>query len=152
MKIPVLQAPNMSLGVNLLFALAAQVARRLGDDYDIEIVETHHRYKKDAPSGTALGIAQSICNATGKSMETDVIYGRYGDDVPRHPGQIGIHALRSGDIIGRHTASFATVGEELQLNHIATTRDVFAHGALKAAAWLTGKPAGRYTMADVLEL
>jgi len=151
-EIAVLQAPNMSLGVNLMFALAAQAAARLGDDYDIEIVESHHRYKKDAPSGTALGIAEAICGATGKSLESDVIHGRHGDDVPRQAGQIGMHALRLGDLAGRHTASFATPGEELQLTHIATTRDVFAHGALTAAAWLSGRPAGRYRMADVLGL
>lgn len=149
-RIAVLQAPNMSLGVNLLFALAGQVAARLGDDYDIEITEAHHRFKKDAPSGTALGIAEAICQATGKTIDRDVVYDRHGDDVPRQPGQIGMHALRLGDVVGRHTASFATLGEELQLTHIASNRDVFAHGALKAAAWLAGKPAGRYGMADVL--
>ena len=147
-----LQAPNMSLGVNLLFALAAQAAARLGEAYDIEIVESHHRYKKDAPSGTALGIAEAICEATGRSIDQDVVHGRHGDDVPRRPGQIGMHALRLGDLAGRHTASFATPGEELQLTHIATTRDVFAHGALTAAAWLAQRPAGRYRMADVLGL
>jgi 4-hydroxy-tetrahydrodipicolinate reductase len=151
-QVAVLQAPNMSLGVNLLFVLAAQVAARLGDDYDIEITETHHRFKKDAPSGTAMGLAQAICDATGKSIEHDVIHGRHGDDVVRQRGEIGMHALRSGDVVGRHTASFSTLGEELQLTHIASTRDVFVHGALRAAKWLTGKPAGRYTMQDVLGL
>lgn len=151
-SIAVLQAPNMSLGVNLLFALAGQVAKQLGDDYDIEITETHHRYKKDAPSGTALGIAEAICGATGKDMNADVVYDRHGDDVPRERGQIGVHALRLGDVVGRHTASFATLGEELQLTHIASSRDVFARGALTAAKWLAGKSAGRYGMADVLGL
>jgi 4-hydroxy-tetrahydrodipicolinate reductase len=151
-KIAVLQAPNMSLGVNMLFALAGQVARRLGDDYDIEITEAHHRFKKDAPSGTAEGIARAICEATGKDPVRDVVHGRHGDDVPRKPGQIGMHALRLGDVVGRHTVSFATLGEELQLTHIASSRDIFARGALTAAKWLKGKPAGRYTMADVLGL
>ena len=151
-RIAVLQAPNMSLGVNLLFTLAGQVAKRLGDDYDIEIVETHHRFKVDAPSGTALGIARAICEATGKDLDADVIYGRSGPDVPRKRGEIAVHALRSGDVVGRHSASFAALGEELQLTHIASTRDVFAHGALTAAKWLAGKSPGRYHMADVLGL
>jgi len=151
-SIAILQAPNMSLGVNLLFALAAQVAKRLGDEYDIEIVEAHHRHKKDAPSGTAEGIARAICDATGKDLHKDVVHGRHGDDVPRQPGQIGMHALRIGGEVGRHTACFGTMGEELQLSHKALTRDVFAHGALRAAKWLSGKPAGRYGMADVLGL
>lgn len=151
-SIPVLQAPNMSLGVNLLFALAAQVAKRLGDDYDIEIVETHHRFKKDAPSGTALGIAQAICDATGKSMKTDLVHGREGDETTRTRGSIGMHALRSGDVVGKHMVTYGTHGEELTIGHNASTRDVFARGALKAAQWLKNKPAGRYQMKDVLGL
>ncbi len=150
--IPILQAANMSLGVNLLLGLAAQVARQLGDDYDIEIVETHHNKKVDAPSGTALAIAQAVCDATGKSMQTDLVHGRSGGHVPRKRGEIGMHALRSGDIVGKHTISFGTVGEELALTHTATTRDVFAKGALHAARWLVGKPVGRYGMKDVLGL
>lgn len=150
--IAVLQAPNMSLGVNLLFALAGQVARTLGDDYDIEIVEAHHRFKVDAPSGTALGIAEAVCDATGKDINNVLVHGREGGDAERKRGEIGMHALRTGDVVGRHTISFGTLGEELQLGHIASTRDVFAHGALKAAKWLAGKPAGRYTMKDVLGL
>ena len=150
-SIAVLQAPNMSLGVNLLFALAGRAAKQLGPDYDIEIVEAHHRFKIDAPSGTALGIAQAICDATGKDINTDVQHGREGD-APRKPGEIGMHALRLGSTVGRHTVSFASLEEELQLTHIASTRDVFAKGALVAAAWLAGKPAGRYGMKDVLGL
>ena len=151
-SIAILQAPNMSLGVNLLFALAAQVAKQLGDDYDIEIIEAHHRFKRDAPSGTALGIAQAICDATGKDIDKDVVHGRHGDDVQRKQGEIGMHSLRLGEEIGRHTACYATLGEELQLTHKATSRDVFVRGALKAAKWLADKPAGRYGMADVLGL
>lgn len=151
-KIPVLQAPNMSLGVNLLFALAAQVAQKLGDDYDIEIVEGHHRFKKDAPSGTALGIAQAICDATGKDINKDVVHGRHGDDATRKRGEIGMHALRVGDVVGDHTVTFGTLGERLELTHLASSRDIFARGALRAAKWLAGKPAGRYRMADVLGL
>jgi 4-hydroxy-tetrahydrodipicolinate reductase len=150
--IAVLQAPNMSVGVNVLFAIAGQVAAQLGDEYDIEITEAHHRFKVDAPSGTALGIAESICQATGKRMQHDVVYDRHGPDVPRRSGQIGMHALRLGDLAGRHTVSFGALGEELQFTHIASTRDVFARGALAAAKWLAGKPAGRYHMADVLGL
>lgn len=149
--VAVLQAPNMSLGVNLLFALAGQVARQLGDDYDIEVVEAHHRFKQDAPSGTAIGLIESICDATGKDIDKDVKHGRSGND-PRKPGEIGVHALRLGDEVGRHTVSFATLGEEVQLTHRASTRDTFVQGALRAAKWLHGKPAGRYTMKDVLGL
>lgn len=150
-SIPVLQAPNMSLGVNLLFALVGQVAKQLGDDYDIEVVEAHHRFKQDAPSGTAMGLVKSICDATGKDIDKDVKHGRSGMD-PRRPGEIGVHALRLGDEVGRHSVLFATLGEEIQLTHKATTRDTFAQGALRAAKWLADKPAGRYTMRDVLGL
>ena len=150
--IPVLQAPNMSLGVNLLLALAGRVAQQLGDDYDIEIAEVHHRFKKDAPSGTALGLLQAICAATGKDIRRDAVYDRHGGDVPRQRGQIGMHALRLGDAVGTHTVYFAGLGERLEISHVATDRDVFARGALRAAKWLAGKPAGRYRMADVLGL
>lgn len=149
--IAILQAPNMSLGVNLLFKVAAQMAKILGDDYDIEITELHHRFKKDAPSGTAMGIAEAILKSTGKTRDA-LIYDRHGDDCPRKRGEIGMQALRIGDEVGKHTVYFGTLGERLELTHTATTRDTFAHGALKASMWLGGKPAGRYTMADVLGL
>jgi 4-hydroxy-tetrahydrodipicolinate reductase len=149
--IPILQAPNMSLGVNLLFKIAGEVAKMLGDDYDIEIVESHHRFKKDAPSGTALGLADAILAATGKTRDK-LVYDRHGDDVVRKPGDIGMHALRVGDEVGRHTAYFAALGERLELTHVATNRDTFVHGALRAAKWLSGKKPGRYTIADVLGL
>ncbi|MEX0885015.1 MAG: 4-hydroxy-tetrahydrodipicolinate reductase [Phycisphaeraceae bacterium] len=149
--IPVLQAPNMSLGVNLLFSLASQVARQLGDDYDIEILEAHHRHKLDAPSGTALGLAEAICQSTGKRIDQDVVHGRQGHQ-PRKPGEIGMHAMRLGDEVGRHTVCFAAPGEQIELAHRATTRDVFARGALRAAKWLADRPPGRYAMADVLGL
>ena len=149
--IAVLQAPNMSLGVNLLFKLAAEIAKTLGDDYDIEIVEGHHRFKKDAPSGTAMGIAESILKATNKSKDS-LVYNRHGDDCLRKRGQIGMHSLRIGDEVGRHTAYFAALGERLELTHVATNRDTFALGALKAAQWIADKRPGRYTMADVLGL
>lgn len=150
--IPILQSPNMSLAVNLLFALAGQVAKRLGDDYDIEITEAHHRFKKDAPSGTAIGIASAICQATGKDLDKDVIFGRHGQDVPRSRGQIAVHAMRMGDVVGEHSTCFATLGERLEMTHVATTRDIFVRGALAASKWLAGKSPGRYRMQDVLGL
>ncbi len=149
--IPILQAPNMSLGVNLLFKIAGQVAKLLGDEYDIEIVEAHHRFKKDAPSGTAMGLADAILKATAKTRD-DLVYDRHGDDVVRKPGQIGMHAMRIGDEVGKHTAYFAALGERLELTHVATNRDTFVRGALRAAKWLAGKKPGRYGMSDVLGL
>lgn len=151
-SIPILQAANMSLGVNLLIALVGKVAAQLGDDYDIEIVESHHRFKKDAPSGTALALAQAICDATGKSMRDDLVHGRHGDNATRRRGSIGMHALRQGDVVGRHTVTYTTLGEEIQLTHNASTRDVFARGALRAAAWLAMQKPARYSMPDVLGL
>jgi 4-hydroxy-tetrahydrodipicolinate reductase len=148
-RIPILQAPNMSLGVNVLFRIAAEVAKMLGDDYDIEIIEAHHRFKKDAPSGTAMGLADAILAATNKTRDA-LLYDRHGDDVVRKPGQIGMHALRIGDEIGRHTASFGALGERLELTHVATNRDTFVNGALRAAKWLAGRKPGRYGMNDVL--
>jgi 4-hydroxy-tetrahydrodipicolinate reductase len=151
LHIPILQAPNMSLGVNLLFKIVADVAKRLGDDYDIEIVEGHHRFKKDAPSGTAMGIAESILKATGKTKES-LVFDRHGDDAGRKRGDIGMHALRIGDEVGRHTTYFAALGERLELTHVATNRDTFVHGALRAAQWITEQKPGRYTIADMLGL
>jgi len=149
--IAILQAPNMSLGVNVLFKIAAEVAKILGDDYDIEIVEAHHRFKKDAPSGTAYGLADAILKSTRRKRDA-LVFDRHGDDVPRQRGQIGIHALRIGDDVGRHTAYFAGLGERLELTHVATNRDTFVHGALKAAKWLTNQKPGRYTVSDMLGL
>lgn len=149
--IAIIQAPNMSLGVNLLFKIAGEVAKLLGDDYDIEIVEGHHRFKKDAPSGTAMGIAEAILQSTGKTKDA-LKFDRHGDDAQRKRGEIGMHALRIGDEVGRHTAYFAALGERLELTHVATNRDTFAHGALRAAKWLALQKPGRYTIADVLGL
>lgn len=147
--IAILQAPNMSLGVNLLFRIAAEMAEALGDDYDIEIAELHHRFKKDAPSGTAMGIADAILGATGKTRQA-LIHGREGGECLRQRGEIGMHALRVGDEVGKHTVYFGALGERLELTHTATTRDTFALGALRAAVWLSAQKPGRYTMADVL--
>lgn len=150
-QIPILWAPNMSLGVNVLFKIAGEVAKLLGEDYDIEIVEGHHRFKKDAPSGTALGLADAILQATNKTRDA-LRYDRHGDDVVRQKGEIGMHALRIGDEVGMHTAYFAALGERLELTHKATNRDTFVHGALRAAAWLAGRSPGRYAIADMLGL
>ena len=149
--IPVLQAPNMSLGVNVLFKIAGEVAKILGDDYDKEIVEGHHRFKKDAPSGTAMGLAEAILHAMKKDKSA-LVYDRHGDDCVRARGDIGMHALRIGDEVGRHTAYFAALGERLELTHVATSRDTFVRGALRAAKWLAGRKPGRYSMTDVLGL
>jgi 4-hydroxy-tetrahydrodipicolinate reductase len=149
--IAVLQAPNMSLGVAVLFRIAGEVAKLLGDDYDTEIVEGHHRFKKDAPSGTAMGLAESILKATSKSKES-LVFDRHGDEVTRKRGEIGMHSLRIGDEVGKHTAYFAALGERLELTHVATNRDTFVHGALRAATWLAQQKPGRYRIADVLGL
>ena len=149
-KVPVLLAPNMSLGVNVLFGLVERVARALGDGYDIEIVEAHHRRKKDAPSGTALELGRRIARALDRDPEAVLCYGRQGPVGARKPEEIAIHAVRGGDIVGDHTVVFAAEGERLELTHRASSRDVFAHGALRAARFLAGKPPGLYSMAHVL--
>ena len=149
-KIPILQASNFSLVMTVLNQLATKAATLLGDDFDIEILEAHHRFKKDAPSGTALTLAQRICNATGRSFEKDVIFNRHGDHVPREDRQITIQALRIGDHVGEHTAFFAALGERLELRHVSTNRDSYARNALRAARWLSHKKPGRYTIEDML--
>ena len=151
-RIPVLYATNMSVGMNLLFSLVGKVAAMLGDEYDIEIVEQHHRLKKDAPSGSALTLAENICNETGRPFPESLVHGRRGKEALRQAGSLGIHAVRAGDITGVHSIIFGTLGETITLNHAANSRDTFAHGALRAAEWLAGKQAGLYSMADVLGL
>lgn len=148
--IPVLKATNMSLGVNLLFKLAGQVAGALGEDYDIEIVETHHRFKVDAPSGTAMTLRDEVLDATGRDADQDVIYGRQGNVGQRPSRQVGMHALRVGDTVGEHELHFGNIGETITLKHTAHTRDTFVKGALRAAAWLHHQSPGRYDMHDVL--
>ena len=150
--IPIIQAANTGLGINVLLNIAAQIARQLGDPYDIEIVEAHHNLKKDAPSGTALALAESICNATGRNIATDLTHGRHGHDALRKKNTVGMHALRMGDVVGEHTIYYATPGERVEVRHVATNRDTFAKGALRAAAFLAGQKPGRYTMANVLGL
>jgi 4-hydroxy-tetrahydrodipicolinate reductase len=149
-SVPVVWAPNMSLGVNLLFALVEQAAATLGLDYDVEITEAHHRYKKDAPSGTALRLGEKVAAGRGQNFKDVAVYGREGLSGERPRGQIGIHALRAADIIGDHTVLFATEGERVEISHRATSRDAFAKGALRAAAWVVGRKPGFYDMQDVL--
>jgi len=149
---PFLLSPNMSLGVNLLFKLAAETAAALGDDYDIEIVEAHHRFKKDAPSGTAKKLAQEIAKAKGVSLDKVAIYGREGITGERKRGEIGIHSIRSGDIAGEHTVMFTALGERLELTHKAHSRDTFAYGTIQAIKFMEGKSAGFYEMKDVLKI
>ncbi len=147
--LPIVMAPNFSVGVNLLFKIVGEVAATLGDDYDIEITETHHRFKQDAPSGTALGLARGICDATGKALDETLVHGRSGR-CPRKPGEIGMHAVRVGDTVGEHAVHFGSLGETVSISHQAHTRDTFARGALRAAAWAVGREPGLYTMQDVL--
>lgn len=151
-KIPVIYATNMSVGMNILFSLVGKVASMLGDEYDIEIIEQHHRFKKDAPSGSALTLAENICKATGRKVPDSLVHGRSGKNAPRQKGTIGVHAIRAGDITGIHSVIFGTLGEKLTLNHTAHSRDTFARGALRAARWLIGKKPNLYSMADVLGL
>jgi 4-hydroxy-tetrahydrodipicolinate reductase len=149
-KIPIMYATNMSVGMNVLFNLAGEVASMLGEDYDIEIIEQHHRFKKDAPSGSALTLAKHICKATGRKFPDCLTHGRSGKDALREKGTVGIHAVRAGDITGIHSVIFSSLGEKLTLNHTAHSRDTFARGALRAAQWLTGKKPKLYSMTDVL--
>ena len=146
------QAPNMSVGVNVLFKVAADVARTLGAAYDVEIVEAHHRFKADAPSGTALRLAEGIAEARGIDLAEKARYGREGRPGERDSEEVGILAVRAGDIVGEHTVVFGGIGERLELVHKAHTRDNFALGALRAVKWVAGKPAGMYDMMDVLGL
>ena len=149
-KIPVIYGTNMSVGMNVLFSLVGKVATMLGDEYDIEIIEQHHRFKKDAPSGSALTLAENICKATGRGFPDSLVHGRNGKDALRQEGAIGMHSIRAGDITGEHSVIFGTLGEKLTLNHTAHSRDTFALGALRAAKWLIGKKPGLYSVADVL--
>jgi 4-hydroxy-tetrahydrodipicolinate reductase len=151
LNIPILQATNTSLGVAVLNTLCGMAAKLLGSDYDIEIVETHHRYKKDAPSGTALTLADHILKATSKTR-ADLAYGRVGAAALRDKGSVGVHSVRMGDVTGTHSAHFSTEGDRIEITHVASSRDVFARGALRAAQWIAGKGAGRYRIEDVLGL
>lgn len=150
--VPVLLAANFSIGVNTLFWLTRKAAELLGEEFDLEIVETHHRLKKDAPSGTARRLAEVLCEARGLDYDTNVSNGREGMIGERPRKQIGVHAIRAGDVVGDHTVIFAASGERLELTHKASSRETFAVGALRAARWILGKPPGLYSMQDVLGL
>jgi 4-hydroxy-tetrahydrodipicolinate reductase len=148
-RIPIVLAPNTSLGVNLMARLAALAAESLAD-YDVEISEAHHRMKRDAPSGTALALGEAVARARGTDLGAAAVMARQGTSGPRVPGSIGFSVVRAGDIVGEHTVLFAGDGECLAITHRATDRKGFARGALQAAAWLVGRPAGLYRMNDVL--
>ena len=149
-EIPIVLSPNMSIGVNLLFKILKDVAKVLGDDYDVEIIEVHHRMKKDAPSGTAIKMAKVISEALGRNFDEVAVYARKGIIGERTKKEIGIQTVRAGDIVGEHTVIFGGLGERIEIVHKASSRDTFARGALKAVLWLYGKPAGLYDMGDVL--
>ncbi len=146
----ILVAPSMSVAVTLAFTLLKTMAKVLGDDYDVEITETHHRYKKDAPSGTAVHMAEIVARALGRDLKQVGVYGRQGLPGERTGKEIGVMSLRSGDVVGEHTVSFGTLGERLELTHKAHSRDMFARGALRAVRWIPGRGPGLYSMHDVL--
>lgn len=150
--IPIVLAPNMSVGVNLCFRLVELAARTVGESSDIEIIEAHHRHKADSPSGTALGLGEKVAGALGRDLDESAVYERHGRIGPRPPGAIGFATVRAGDIVGEHTVMFVSEGERIEIAHKATSRLNFAHGAIRAARWLTGKKAGLYDMQDVLGL
>jgi 4-hydroxy-tetrahydrodipicolinate reductase len=150
--IPVLVAPNLSVGVSVLAKLVSMATLALGPSYDVEIFEAHHRMKRDAPSGTALCLGEAVAEARGQDFEEVAAYDRTGRSAPRTPGSIGFSSLRAGDIVGEHTVTFAAAGERVEITHRATDRITFARGALRAAEWLVGQPAGLYGMQNVLGL
>ncbi len=151
-SIPVVFASNFSVGVNALFWLTRRAARLLNEDFDVEVIEMHHRHKIDAPSGTARRLLEILCEEKGLSLEQDVAHGRNGITGARPAAQIGMHSLRGGDVVGDHTVMFAADGERVELTHKASSRLTFARGAVRAALWLQGRPNGLYDMEDVLGL
>lgn len=150
--IPCVLSANMSVGVNVMLKVLHDTAKILGDDYDVEIVEAHHRHKKDAPSGTAMMMARCLSDALGRNLDEVGVYARHGIIGERSKKEIGIQTLRAGDIVGDHTVLFGGVGERLEFTHRAHTRDNFAQGAVRAALWVAGKKPGLYDMQDVLGL
>ncbi len=148
-KISIVFAPNMSTGINLLLNIVENIANKI-PNYDVEIVEIHHNKKKDSPSGTAIKLAESISNGHNKSLKDVAVFGRYGTQALRKPGEIGIHAIRCGDVCGDHTVIFASDGERIEISHKATSRAGLVAGALRATKWINNKPAGLYDMRDVL--
>ena len=151
-RIPLVMAANMSMGINLLLKIVSTMAEALGDDYDVEIIEAHHRFKKDAPSGTALKLAQAAADGLKRSLDDVAVYARHGMTGERASREIGIQAVRAGDIVGEHTVLFGGLGERIEVTHRASSRDTFARGALRAALWLQGRKPGLYDMQDVLGL
>lgn len=151
-EIAVVFAPNMSVGVNLCLKLLEMAASILNEDYDIEIIEAHHRHKVDAPSGTALRMGEVIADTLGRDLKTCAVYGREGHTGARDPQTIGFETIRAGDVVGDHTVMFATEGERVEITHKASSRMTFAKGAIRAARWLKGKDKGLYDMQDVLGL
>jgi len=151
-SIPLVFAPNFSVGVNALFWLTQKTAEILGPDFDLEIVEMHHRLKKDAPSGTARRLAEILAGVRGLQYSGDIRHGREGIVGERTSHEIGMHSLRGGDVVGDHTVIFATQGERIELTHKASSRDTFARGAIRAAKWARGRHPGLYDMQDVLGL
>lgn len=150
-EIPIVLASNMSVGVNLLLKLVEEAARVLGSSYDVEIVEMHHRHKKDAPSGTALSLAKSVASGLAIELDSNIIFGRQGFTGERGK-EIAVHALRGGDVVGEHNVIFATTGERIEFVHKASSRDTFSQGAFRAAEWIYKRDAGLYSMRDVLGL
>lgn len=148
--IPVLYSPNMSVGVNLTFKVLEMVSKAIGDKWDIEIVEAHHRLKKDAPSGTAMRMGEVVADAIGRDIEKDGVFCRHGIVGERTDKEIGMQTIRAGDIVGEHTVMFCTEGERIEIIHRAHTRDMFAKGAVEAAKWISNKDKGFYNMFDVL--
>ncbi len=151
-QIPIVFAPNMSVGVNLTLKLLETSAKVIGHDSSIEIIETHHRYKVDSPSGTALKMGEVVANALGRDLADCAIYGREGIDEPRDLNTIGFSSIRGGDVVGDHTVTFFMDGERVEITHKASSRMIYANGAVRAANWLSDKPSGLYSMQDVLEL
>ena len=151
-EIPIVLAPNFSVGVNTLFWLARKATEILGDSFDLEVIEMHHRHKTDAPSGTAKRLAEILAEASGVDYEEQARHGRVGDTGARTDREIGVHSMRGGDVVGDHTAIYATLGERVELTHKASSRDTFAGGSVRAAVWLADKTNGIYDMEDVLEL
>jgi 4-hydroxy-tetrahydrodipicolinate reductase len=149
-EIPVVYARNMSVGVNVFLELVTRAAKALGDGYDVEIAETHHRHKVDAPSGTALALGERIAGVRGRKLDELAVYARHGQTGPRVPGTIGFSVSRGGNVVGEHVVRFIGAEEEVELSHRAADRKTFARGALRAARWAAGQAPGLYSMADVL--
>ena len=150
--IPIVFAPNMSVGVNLTLKILETSAKVIGPDSSIEIIEAHHRYKVDSPSGTALKMGEVVANALGRDLSKCAIYGREGIEEPRDLNTIGFSSIRGGDVVGEHTVAFFMDGERVEITHKASSRSIYANGAVRAANWIAGKPSGLFSMQDVLEL